>query len=40
MKAIIKAERGPGVTMTEVQMPEAGPNDVLIKIKKNSDLRH
>lgn len=36
MKAIIKAERGPGVTMTDVPLPDVGPNDVLIKIKKTA----
>lgn len=36
MKAIIKAERSPGVTMADVVSPEIGPNDVLIKLKKTA----
>lgn len=36
MKAIIKAESGPGLKMTDVPVPEYGINDVLIKIRKTS----
>ena len=36
MKAIIKAERGPGLKLVEVPMPECGINDVLIKVEKTA----
>lgn len=37
MKALIKAERKPGIWMThDAPMPEIGPNDVLIKISKTA----
>lgn len=36
MRAIVKKERAPGVWMEEVQHPECGPNDVLIKLKKTA----
>ena len=34
MKALAKLKSAPGLTMTEVDRPKVGPNDVLIKIKK------
>jgi threonine 3-dehydrogenase len=36
MKALVKAERAVGLTMTDVPVPEIGPNDVLIKIRKTA----
>ena len=36
MRAIIKGDRSPGVTMEDVPAPTLGPNDVLIKIKKTA----
>ncbi|WP_367870323.1 L-threonine 3-dehydrogenase [Luteolibacter sp. Populi] len=36
MKALVKASAGPGLEMMDVPMPEVGPMDVLIKIKKTS----
>jgi threonine 3-dehydrogenase len=36
MKALVKATAGPGLEMMDVPMPEVGPTDVLIKIKKTS----
>ncbi|MCW1923718.1 L-threonine 3-dehydrogenase [Luteolibacter arcticus] len=36
MKALVKAIAGPGLEMMDVPMPEVGPMDVLIKIKKTS----
>jgi threonine 3-dehydrogenase len=36
MKALVKAERGPGLTLTRVKRPEVGHNDVLIKIRKTA----
>jgi threonine 3-dehydrogenase len=36
MKAIVKKERGKGVSMEDVPIPETGINDVLIKIRKTS----
>lgn len=36
MKALVKAEAGPGLTLMDVPMPHVGPNDVLIKIKKTA----
>lgn len=36
MKAIVKAERDVGVTLMDMPMPECGPNDVLIKIRKTA----
>jgi threonine 3-dehydrogenase len=34
MKALVKARREPGLWMEEVPIPEIGPNDVLIRVKK------
>lgn len=36
MKALVKATAGPGLEMMDIPMPEVGPMDVLIKIKKTS----
>ncbi|RUY96527.1 MAG: L-threonine 3-dehydrogenase, partial [Mesorhizobium sp.] len=36
MKALVKAKAEPGIWMEEVPVPEIGPNDVLIKIKKTA----
>jgi len=36
MKALIKDKRTPGIWMTQVPVPEIGPNDLLIKIKKTA----
>ena len=36
MKALVKATAGPGLEMLDVPMPEVGPADVLIKIRKTS----
>ncbi|HEU5079441.1 MAG TPA: L-threonine 3-dehydrogenase [Opitutaceae bacterium] len=36
MRAIAKLKPGPGLQLTEVPVPEPGPNDVLIRIKKTS----
>lgn len=32
MKAVIKAERGPGLQLTEWPVPEIGPGEVLVKV--------
>jgi threonine 3-dehydrogenase len=34
MKALVKAKREPGLWMEELPVPEIGPNDVLIRVKK------
>lgn len=36
MKALVKAKREPGLWMQEVPVPEIGPNDLLVKIKKTA----
>jgi threonine 3-dehydrogenase len=36
MRALVKAERAPGLTMLDVPMPEVGPNDVLIRVHKSA----
>lgn len=36
MKALAKLEAREGIWMTEVEKPEVGPNDLLIRIKKSS----
>ncbi|RUV09425.1 alcohol dehydrogenase catalytic domain-containing protein, partial [Mesorhizobium sp. M5C.F.Ca.IN.020.32.2.1] len=36
MKALVKAKAEPGIWMEEVPVPEIGPNDVLIKIRKTA----
>lgn len=40
MVALVKERPEPGLWMRKVEMPEVGPNDVLIKIKKNVDMRN
>ncbi|HLY54982.1 MAG TPA: L-threonine 3-dehydrogenase [Stellaceae bacterium] len=36
MKALVKAERAPGLTLQRIKKPEIGHNDVLIKIRKTA----
>src|SRR6476661_567135 len=36
MKALMKKVRDKGLTMVDVPVPEIGPNDLLIKIKKTA----
>ena len=36
MRALVKAKAEPGIWMQDVPMPEIGPNDVLIKVRKAS----
>ncbi|MGE5804274.1 MAG: L-threonine 3-dehydrogenase, partial [Ignavibacteria bacterium] len=36
MKALVKKHAKPGLWLDEVEVPEVGVNDVLIKIKKTS----
>jgi threonine 3-dehydrogenase len=36
MKALVKRKREPGIWMEEVPVPEIGPNDVLVKIRKTA----
>ncbi len=36
MKALAKLERGPGLTMTQVDKPEVGHNDIMIRIRKTA----
>jgi len=36
LKALVKAKAEPGIWMQEVPVPEIGPNDVLIKVRKAS----
>lgn len=36
MKALVKAKAEPGIWMEHVPVPEVGPNDVLIKVKKTA----
>jgi threonine 3-dehydrogenase len=36
MKALVKAKPEPGIWMEQVPIPEPGPNDVLIKVKKTA----
>ncbi len=35
MKALVKQEAGPGLTLADVPEPVAGPNEVLIKVLRN-----
>ena len=34
MRALVKAERKPGITLQDVKPPEPGPNDLLIRVRK------
>ncbi|TCD14599.1 L-threonine 3-dehydrogenase [Oricola cellulosilytica] len=34
MKALVKAETAPGLSLMDVDVPEIGPNDILIRIRK------
>ena len=36
MKALVKAKPEPGLWMEYVPVPEPGPSDVLIKVKKSA----
>jgi len=36
MRSLVKRERTPGIWMEEVSIPEVGPNDLLIKLKKTA----
>ncbi|UXN67160.1 L-threonine 3-dehydrogenase (plasmid) [Phyllobacterium sp. A18/5-2] len=36
MKALVKAKAQPGIWMERVPVPEPGPNDVLIRVKKSA----
>ena len=36
MKAIVKTERGPGLRLADVPIPECGINDVLIRVERTS----
>lgn len=36
MKALVKAKREPGLWLQDVPVPEVGPNDVLIKVRKSA----
>ena len=36
MKALVKSSREPGIWMDEVPVPEIGPNDVLIRVRKTA----
>ena len=36
MKALVKSKSETGIWMEEVTIPECGPNDLLIKIKKTA----
>ncbi|MEK7414852.1 MAG: L-threonine 3-dehydrogenase [Planctomycetota bacterium] len=36
MRALVKAERAPGLTMQLVPVPEIGPNDVLIRMRNSA----
>ena len=34
MRALVKAERKPGITLQDVKPPDPGPNDLLIRVRK------
>jgi threonine 3-dehydrogenase len=36
MKALVKLEPGPGLTLTKVKKPTVGHNDVMIRIRKTA----
>ncbi|MCC7542704.1 MAG: L-threonine 3-dehydrogenase [Deltaproteobacteria bacterium] len=36
MRAIVKVERGPGLVMKDVPVPELGPNDLRIRVRRSS----
>ncbi len=36
MKALVKAQREPGIWMSDIPEPKPGPNDVLIRMKKTA----
>src|SRR4249919_2153990 len=36
MKALVKAQRAPGIWMEEIPEPKVGHNDVMIKVRKTA----
>ena len=40
MRALVKARAEPGIWMEQVPVPEIGPNDVLIKVRKTAASGH
>ncbi len=36
MKALVKAEAAPGIWMRDVPVPEIGPNDVLVRVRRTA----
>ena len=36
MYALVKTEAGPGLSLERIPIPETGPNDVKIKIRKTA----
>lgn len=36
MRALVKSKSEPGIWMEEAPLPDVGPNDVLIKIRKTA----
>ena len=36
MKALVKTEAAPGLTLTDIPEPKIGPNDVLIKVRRTA----
>src|SRR4051812_39276313 len=36
MRAVVKAEAGPGAVLTQVPVPTAGPNDILMRVRAAS----
>ena len=36
MRALVKAKPEPGIWMERVPIPEIGPNDVLVKVRKTA----
>ena len=36
MRALVKAKREPGLVMMDVPIPEIGPNDILIRVRKSA----
>ena len=40
VKALVKAEAGPGLVMRDEPVPEIGPDEVLVKVAQDRHLRH
>ena len=40
MKALVKAQRAPGIWMEDIPEPKVGHNDVMIRVAQDRDLRH